>query len=133
MEKSVLDPIAELPIAEQEKVINIARIAHEANRQWCIANEDYSQPPWEDAPGWQRDSALSGVMFHLKHLKDGVKPSPAASHEEWLKTKSADGWKYGPVKDPKKKEHPCCVPYKELPEFQKKKDKLFSAIVEALQ
>lgn len=37
----------------------------------------------------------------------------------------ADGWKYGPNKDFERKEHPCLVPYNELPEIQQRKDAVF--------
>ena len=37
----------------------------------------------------------------------------------------------GPVKDPEKKEHPCFLPYDELPLSQRIKDYLFTAVVEA--
>jgi hypothetical protein len=46
--------------------------------------------------------------------------------------KLADGWKYGPVKYPEKKEHPCMVPFAELPKEQQLKDALFRHIVPAL-
>jgi hypothetical protein len=35
------------------------------------------------------------------------------------------GWRYGPIKDPKKKDHPCFLPYNELPETQRIKSTLF--------
>lgn len=57
--------------------------------------------------------------------------SPSASHDSWLKEKREQGWKYGPVKDADKKEHPCFVPYDELPVEQRTKDYIFSAIVKA--
>ena len=57
---------------------------------------------------------------------------PSDSHESWLKEKKEDGWKYGKVKDVEKKEHPCFVPYEELPSDQKVKDYVFIAIVDAL-
>ena len=44
-----------------------------------------------------------------------------------------EGWKYGPVKDAQKKEHPCFLPYAELPPEQKAKDYLFRAVVHALK
>lgn len=50
-----------------------------------------------------------------------------------MKEKIEDGWVYGDEKDTEKKTHPCLVPYEELPEFQKKKDALFQAIVDALK
>jgi len=54
-------------------------------------------------------------------------------HESWCDFKRADGWVFGEVKDAGAKTHPCLVPYAELPEEQKIKDHLFSAIVTALR
>lgn len=107
----------------------IARVAHEINRAYCASLGDTSQPAWEDAPEWQKTSALVGVDMHL------AKPdaTPEQSHESWLAQKLAEGWKYGPVKDAEKKEHPCCVPYAELPAEQKAKDYLFRSVVHALK
>jgi len=50
-----------------------------------------------------------------------------------LKEKEEAGWKYGEVKDPDKKEHPCFVSYEELPEQQKVKDALFVGVVRAMK
>lgn len=107
----------------------IAAVAHEANRAWCDANEDYSQREWHESPTWQRDSAINGVKFHL----DNPQAGPEASHENWLAEKLADGWIYGEIKDPENKLHPCMVPFNELPVFQQKKDTLFRSIVHALK
>ncbi len=46
--------------------------------------------------------------------------------------KVAEGWVWGPVKDPAQKQHPCIVPYLNLPIAQRRKDALFYAIVGAL-
>jgi hypothetical protein len=110
---------------------HIAKICHEANRAYCEALGDTSQPKWEEAPDWQKESAINGVTFHLRSFKEtGSWPAPSHSHESWLKQKEVEGWKYGPVKDPDKKEHPCFVPFDELPAEQRFKDILFGAIVE---
>ena len=106
----------------------VAWICHEANRALCASMLDDSQPAWKDAPQWQVESALKGVKFCL----DNPAAPPSANHESWLKQKLEDGWKYGPVKDPETKEHPCCVPYEQLPEDQKAKDYLFKGIVVGL-
>lgn len=40
--------------------------------------------------------------------------------------------KFGPVKDPERKEHPCFVPYDQLPAAQRAKDHIFNAVVRAV-
>lgn len=106
----------------------IAKVCHEANRAYCETQGDFSQMDWERAPDWQRRSAVKGVKFHL----DG-NHGPEASHENWLKEKRADGWKFGAVKDVEAKEHPCFRPYKELPVEQRRKDMIFLSIVNAFK
>jgi hypothetical protein len=109
-------------------VEEIARVCHEVNRAYCDALGDRSQVVWEEAPAWQRESILVGVGLHSKlpHA------SPSDSHAAWLTVKMNEGWKYGPVKDVEKKEHPCFVPYEALPKEQKAKDYIFGAVVRAL-
>lgn len=105
----------------------IARVAHEVNRAYCIALGDFSQPVWKDAPEWQRTSALNGVDLHQRtHAR------PDASHEAWMAEKVANGWVYGETKDPEKKTHPCIVPFDQLPREQQAKDYIFAAVVRAL-
>lgn len=105
----------------------IAAAAHEVNRQYCAALGDTSQPAWEDAPDWQKNSAALGVQLHLSG-----EYGPEASHENWMRQKLAEGWTYGPVKDADKKEHPCLVSFHLLPVEQKAKDFLFRGVVHAL-
>lgn len=110
------------------QIEGIAKVCHEANRAYCATLGDDSQKPWEQSPDWQRASAINGVKFNVENPD-----APAsASHDNWLKEKLADGWSYGPEKNPDKKEHPCCVSYEQLPPEQQKKDALFKAIVAAL-
>ncbi|NOS83700.1 MAG: hypothetical protein HOP31_01040 [Ignavibacteria bacterium] len=111
------------------KTEEIAKVCHDANKSYCEAIGDKSQKSWDEAEDWQRESAIKGVQFKL----DNPEAGNSAQHEAWLKDKDAEGWVYGPVKDPVKKEHPCMVPYDELPEEQKKKDALFLSIVNALK
>lgn len=109
--------------------LQIARICHNVNRAACAAFGDYSQPTWENAPEWQQKSAINGVEFVLANPD----AQESASHDSWLAEKKANGWKYGAVKDPDKKEHPCFVPYDALPPEQKLKDYLFQAVVRSLK
>ncbi len=106
----------------------IARVAHEVNRAYCASLGDHSQPSWEEAPDWQRKSAITGVEFTIANPD----ATPSDSHVSWLAEKERDGWKYGPVKDPAKKEHPCFVAYNDLPVEQRTKDYLFQAVVRSL-
>ena len=110
------------------KIEDIARVAHEMNKAYCEALGDTSQPSWEDAPDWQRDSAVLGVRFHIGNPD----ASPSASHANWMRQKEMDGWVYGEVKDPKAQTHPCMVPFKDLPAEQKAKDFLFRQVVHSL-
>jgi hypothetical protein len=110
------------------EISDIAKICHEANRAYCQAIGDNSQPAWDDAPDWQKDSAVAGVRFRM----DTPSAPASAQHESWMRDKAAAGWVYGPVKDAEKKQHPCMVPYDDLPEEQRVKDALFAGIVHAL-
>lgn len=106
----------------------IARACHEVNRAYCEALGDASQPAWEAAPEWQRDSAMLGVKLHTENPGAG----PQHSHESWMAQKLADGWRHGAVKNPVEKTHPCIVPFDELPPAQQAKDFIFRAVVHAL-
>jgi RyR domain len=45
------------------------------------------------------------------------------SHDVWARQRLAEGWRYGPRRDDGRKEHPCLVPYEELPESEKQYDR----------
>lgn len=114
---------------DQLTIMYIAKTCHEANKIWCEANEDSSQKHWGEAEQWQRDSAIKGVEFRIQNPNAGHD----AQHNSWMKEKTDAGWVYGEVKDAEAKTHPCIVPFDQLPEFQRKKDSLFCAIVDALK
>lgn len=114
---------------ETTKILKIAQVCHQANQAWCEMNGDSSQRSWHIAEQWQRDSAIKGVEFRLNNPD----APESAQHDAWMADKEKDGWIYGDVKDAKQKTHPCMVPFEELPEFQRKKDALFCAIVDALK
>jgi len=110
------------------EAIEIARVAHQVNRALCSAFGDYSQPSWEDAPEWQRESAIKGVVFRQQNPNEPI----SAQHDAWMDEKLAAGWKYGEVKDAEAKTHPCIRPFHELPREQQAKDWVFVAVVRAL-
>lgn len=109
------------------KILLIAALAHTINAGYCAALGDTSQVAWEDAPQWQKDSAVLGVTLHIENPNAGAE----ASHESWLAAKAADGWVYGEVKDEAAKTHPCFKPFAELSVEQQAKDYIFRAAVHA--
>lgn len=111
-----------------DQIWRAAQAAHDANRVLCLALGDDSQPRWDDAPEWQKKSAVMGV----EQINAHPDTTPEQSHEGWLAVKTADGWKYGTVKNPETKEHPCFVPYNELPENQRLKDEMFGLVVRSV-
>ena len=103
-------------------LINVLReVVFQANRALRkeIGEEDISKP---------LEYSVLKKVFKMEE-----KMSPERSHEMWLESKKALGWKYGKELDWEKKEHPNFVPYRELPDSQKLKDYLFRGILEAFQ
>lgn len=99
-----------------------ARACHEVNRAYCLAQGDTSQKSWEEAGEEFQNSARSGVKLVLSGS------TPDEQHQHWMETRLAAGWKYGAVKNTETKEHPCLVPYNELPVEQRAKDVLFMVV-----
>ena len=117
--------IDETQTTQGEAILMAAQVAHEANRAWCEVTGDLSQPTWDDAPEWQRESAQQGVEYLLENPLH----NPIDSHANWMAHKVTQGWVWGPVKDAEAKTHPCMVEYHELPHDQKVKDSIFHGVV----
>ena len=45
------------------------------------------------------------------------------THEVWAAGRIAEGWVYGERRDDALKQHPCLVPYEDLPESEKEYDR----------
>lgn len=45
------------------------------------------------------------------------------AHDVWARERMNQGWTYGNTRNDTKKEHPCLVPYEELPESEKDYDR----------
>lgn len=113
-------------------VTQIAAICYELNRVYCGILGDHSFPTWDFADNWQQQTNIDGVKKVLECRISSQLHRPEDSHESWMVEKLKAGWKYGEVKDPEKKEHPCLLPYSFLPEEQKLKDHLFTSTVNIL-
>lgn len=67
-------------------------------------------------------SDQGGELFQF--TPDEVETLARMEHERWTEERLAAGWKYAPgPKDIKKKTSPWLVPYEELPEEQREKDR----------
>jgi DNA-binding transcriptional MerR regulator len=115
---------------EHAEAEDIARVIHAANRELQIVQGDPKpSPPWDDAPEYQVSQNVASVIVALADRNQ----TPEANHQGWLDRMTADGWTYGAVKDADAKTHPDLVPFADLPHGEQQKDRLFIAIVRALQ
>lgn len=110
------------------KTLLIAKVVHAVNAAYCLSQGDDSQKAWDEAPEWQKESAIKGVEFVLANPD----APESATHDSWLAQKTADGWVYGEEKNEEAKTHPCIVPFEELPSEQKAKDYIFRATVKSV-
>ena len=44
-------------------------------------------------------------------------------HEVWAETRIKDGWRYGETRNDERLEHPCLIPYEELPDSEREYDR----------
>lgn len=105
---------------------------------------DAAMAPWDDLPERLRESnrlQAEGILEKLRAVGCDILPltdwnAPAFSftpaeieylaemeHERWMEAMKTRGFSLGPVKDEQKKTHPSMVPYIELSEPEKEKDR----------
>lgn len=56
-------------------------------------------------------------------IKDLTELLAKNAHDIWAKTRMEEGWIYGENRDDHKKEHPCLIPYEDLPDQEKQYDR----------
>ena len=71
--------------------------------------KDVESPPRSDTVDLQ-------IEHHLERLAE-------AEHEGWMAHRKKAGWTFAKDKDIKQKKHPLLIPYDELPELEKQKDR----------
>lgn len=107
------------------KIETLAGMVHEANRVYCHSIEQYDKEPWDMTPKIIQYSIEQGIKF----LAANPDQTPEQMHENWFQYKLDEGWTYGTEVDVAEKKHNCMMPYAELPENEKLKDRIFHAIV----
>jgi hypothetical protein len=58
----------------------------------------------------------SYIEAHIERLAE-------AEHDGWMAQRTKDGWRYGSPRDDARKLHPSMVPYRDLPDAEKEKDR----------
>jgi len=97
---------------EQNEIL--ARLSHLCWRCYQMgAGQAHNEPTPDNI-----ESQINGWKFFYEN-PDAI---PEDNHKNWMEHKLKLGWKWGPVKDVEKKEHPDLVPYNELPEVERRKD-----------
>jgi class 3 adenylate cyclase/tetratricopeptide (TPR) repeat protein len=82
-----------------------------------------SQPKSPDLTPVQIPPDLIILVEHLAEI----------THNNWLQQRVADGWVQGKERNDLRKEHPCIVSYKDLPESEKEYDRKISlGVVQAM-
>ncbi len=71
------------------------------------------EPKPVDTKGISLDPALMQLMEFLARN----------THEVWASQRIKDGWRFGARRDDAAREHPCLVPYDDLPESEKDYDR----------
>ena len=77
-----------------------------------IPPDDYRPAPL-DTSGIELDASIEPLIELLARN----------AHDLWAQERLAQGWTYGPARDDSRKQHPCLVPYEQLPESEKKYDR----------
>ena len=66
------------------------------------------------------DTSAISLNADLRQLQELLARN---AHEVWAQQRIAEGWKYGHLRNDINKEHPCLVPYENLPESEKEYDR----------
>ncbi len=102
-------------------IAQIASICHDLNHAYCQAIGDHTQGLSYAALQLQWQSTVDDV----RAIAEGRVRSAVGLHNDWVRRKAAEGWRYGPLNDPEAKLHACMVPWRELPSEQQIADELF--------
>ena len=58
-----------------------------------------------------------------EELNDLIEKMAENVHEVWAQSRISQGWTYGEERSDSLKQHPCLVPYNELPDVEKAYDR----------
>jgi hypothetical protein len=137
-------------LRDRDTIEVLARAMHEnyVREQQTKGDGPASNPslvPWEEADETLKASNrrfAEGIEEKLEAAGCALRPASAGEssepfrftdreveelarieHERWMSDLVRDGWRWGAVKDPATKEHPLLVPWSELSEDERDKDR----------
>jgi hypothetical protein len=123
---------------DQATIAVLAEIIHERYR----TRFEPSGPPWADLSEDQREAnraqardipaklasvgaqvepGTPGVPFAF--TPDEIEELARAEHERWVSQREEAGWTYGPYRDIHERLHPSLVPWAELADEEREKDR----------
>lgn len=90
----------------------IARSVHNLNAS-IKADHEQEIEFWHELhpDAWQRADTFRQINL----LRDNPDMTAQEEHVRWLSARLEDGWQYGAVRNPDKKESPLLVPWEKLP------------------
>lgn len=110
-----------------ELLINqIAQECHLKNDELMLANGEVpNSTSWHEMDDHMKDMNIKSVKKAL------LNPNLTAKdmHDEWMKNKIADGWRYGITKDADQKTHPLIIDFDKMNDIDKLKDQIFIDVV----
>jgi hypothetical protein len=79
--------------------------------------------PWNDPMTYAPEPLDTSTVQLPGELETLLEQLAENCHDVWARHRILDGWTYGPRRDDATKQHPCLVPYSELPESEKQYDR----------
>ena len=145
----VIEALSGPQLLEHGVIEEIARAKHEQylrdNAGGRAIGADPSMLPWNELGAGLREDNRKFAHGALKVLaKEGLRPVvdyavvhgveglfsedqveqlARLEHDRWMEAKAEDGWTYGPERDNARKIHPLMVPWKDLSEEDRDKDR----------
>lgn len=109
----------------ESKIVEIAKVCHQADKGICESWGDFSQKDWDDLPKEHQECTVAYVEYLL--LNSDV--TPIEQHDAWVQSKLAIGWVRWNPDCIVPNTHPCMVEYEELGHQRHVRDTVFAAIV----
>ena len=99
----------------------IAKTAHAIHRAYCLEMGIPTQPKWEDVDSGHKDVVYTSII----NITQGSVKSAEESHNKFIESKYAQGWRFGEVYSIEDKLNPRMVDFSRLTIEQRVKEKLF--------